>query len=468
MLRQSQVGVPTLVVAALVLISLAAFPLVGGQASLVIFLAYIALCIFMIGLLSLESDKLLFLSPLVFFVLWHVLVRDLVPAVPVLLTGFDYHYALRDFGPSDFEDLMLKKFLLTAGALIFFYAGLRYKFKFDSSLIWSFTDRRRVDIAQVLVLLVCVAGFLLYANAAGGLGRLLIERGMERADRYSMQVGAHYVMILRFGVVASLLYLAIRGRDLASLSIFALSIILTTALVYLATGSRSFVVNALAMSLIVSYAKNGRMHYGKILFAGLALLIFLGVGAEYRKAQRGVSSVSDVQLSVGLGESMRSALSELGHRTVGFSGELGILGRVPSERDYLFGSTYLSFIAAPVPRALWEDKPRGGGFETASYIFERDDLAIPPGNVGELYLNFGYVGVVVGMFVVGVLLSSFHSAYTRHRGALSLIFLVLSLFYLVPNTESLNTWIRAMALVPLAALLFGGLPRFSKTDRGQE
>ncbi len=57
-----------------------------------------------------------------------------------------------------------------------------------------------------------------------------------------------------------------------------------------------------------------------------------------------------------------------------------------------------------IPRVLWPDKPttsRGGWF--TRYIGVDYATAIAMTSFGELYWNFGFIGVAIGMFIIGSL-----------------------------------------------------------------
>ena len=76
-----------------------------------------------------------------------------------------------------------------------------------------------------------------------------------------------------------------------------------------------------------------------------------------------------------------------------------------------FGYQLLGPILFFIPRSIWADKPVGSG----SMIV--DELGIPiNGNVsapwiGEFYINYGYFGVLIFSFIVGVLLRSLDKKY---------------------------------------------------------
>ena len=74
----------------------------------------------------------------------------------------------------------------------------------------------------------------------------------------------------------------------------------------------------------------------------------------------------------------------------------------------LRGKTFADSILALIPRALWPDKPAVGGsgdlVSRATGILFAEGTSVGIGNVMELYINFGFWGIVSGFAVLGGLL----------------------------------------------------------------
>lgn len=75
--------------------------------------------------------------------------------------------------------------------------------------------------------------------------------------------------------------------------------------------------------------------------------------------------------------------------------------------SYLHGSTIIDAMLSLVPRALWSEKPifagSGSLVRDATGLMLSDISAWGVGNVMELYLNFGYAGVVLGFLLIAKL-----------------------------------------------------------------
>ncbi len=79
---------------------------------------------------------------------------------------------------------------------------------------------------------------------------------------------------------------------------------------------------------------------------------------------------------------------------------LFIMSKVPDVINYQYGYGYYVQVVNPVPRFLWPDKPTLDVGILMAQIYGDVDatgeakLTISPGLIGEMYLNFGVVGIV--------------------------------------------------------------------------
>lgn len=107
-----------------------------------------------------------------------------------------------------------------------------------------------------------------------------------------------------------------------------------------------------------------------------------------------------------------------------------ILEAFPGKLPYRHGTSLITWLVAPVPRALWPGKPAIGiGKELGPVVFQsRSGSGVPPGIIGELYLNFGLPGVFVALPLFGALLRSLYvtaSEYFPGKGAV-VVYAVIS------------------------------------------
>ncbi len=119
-----------------------------------------------------------------------------------------------------------------------------------------------------------------------------------------------------------------------------------------------------------------------------------------------------------------------------------IVDETPRRMPYQLGKTLLLWVVAPIPRTLWTSKPEISiGRPIADYIYQKRDETtagggVPPGFIGELYLNFSYFGVIVGMFIFGYFLHLFYEFFKKIRSN-SIFGMVIYLLAFLPFSINL-------------------------------
>lgn len=110
------------------------------------------------------------------------------------------------------------------------------------------------------------------------------------------------------------------------------------------------------------------------------------------------------------------------HNMLGFVKLSLVVDKMNSISHYKFGSTYMNWIFAPIPRSLWIEKPpvsTGLVMRKEIMPLPNGDLSsgIPPSFFTESFWNFGFIGLLVLPFVWGGYLNSLAKHLsTRVRG----------------------------------------------------
>lgn len=84
-----------------------------------------------------------------------------------------------------------------------------------------------------------------------------------------------------------------------------------------------------------------------------------------------------------------------------------IVSGTGSEVRFQYGHTLAPMLTAFIPRLIWPNKPdvqTGQLLNKEFRVSEVEFTYISPSHLGELYWNYGWAGVVIGMLVVGTLL----------------------------------------------------------------
>ena len=123
-------------------------------------------------------------------------------------------------------------------------------------------------------------------------------------------------------------------------------------------------------------------------------------------------------VSRGATGTLESSWDVVGDRTDHLALLADVSVKTPGSVPYWGGQTYLSLVGSFVPRALWPDKPEkrvGQDFGHRYGYLTRNDLSTSfnlPYPI-EFYVNFGEVGIVVGMLIVGVIFGLLDTFFNR-------------------------------------------------------
>jgi oligosaccharide repeat unit polymerase len=88
-----------------------------------------------------------------------------------------------------------------------------------------------------------------------------------------------------------------------------------------------------------------------------------------------------------------------------------IIKYVPEKLDYQYGKTFFNLLFKPIPSRIWPEKPQGAGYYVTKSLYPKHftaNASIATSLLGELYLNFHVVGIIVGMFLFGLVVSAFY------------------------------------------------------------
>lgn len=138
-----------------------------------------------------------------------------------------------------------------------------------------------------------------------------------------------------------------------------------------------------------------------------------------------------------------------------------VLDKVPETSPFLLGESLLSWVYAPIPRSLWENKPVALAFRFRHEIYDlpyTETSGYPPGVVVELYWNFGLAGVLIGMFILGVLLGAVYRSFrpliqAANPSAVVLYVCSINIFTQTVLGGDLSDAIIRLALVAIPLLL---------------
>jgi hypothetical protein len=212
---------------------------------------------------------------------------------------------------------------------------------------------------------------------------------------------------------------------------------------YTIAGSRSSMVFALILSLIVHSMATRRIRWLWYLIGGVTAITAIGGLGEIRRGTwKGSEGLSSTLSSITATDSFLGGVTELEQRGSFLNPVYPIMARVPDDVPYLLGTSYLTLVTAPIPRALWLGKPRSTGALVGQTFFD-SDAGMPPGPIGEALWNFGLPGVVL----VYILFGAFHRyifAWFNNspNTPLCIVIYSLTLLNLQPDVLSIINWLQ--------------------------
>lgn len=202
------------------------------------------------------------------------------------------------------------------------------------------------------------------------------------------------------------------------------------------TSSRGEVLYHLVYAVLIWHYLKRRISIRALTqVVGLAIGVFVTLAALRSVGQSNKTATIDEYLDVG-----KFIETAVGNRNwFDVSKTAHIIEAVPKKLEYQYGESFFTWIFAPIPRALWKEKPvvRVGPV-LGERIFQREVIrtGVPPGFIGELYWNFGIIGVPFGMYFLGFWLKFLYRSFSQHitqnRNAL-----LIYIFIMIPISLTL-------------------------------
>lgn len=376
------------------------------------------------------------------FSLGNVLLYFLIVSSP-LFCVYVYHFANKD--KYDIAMYWLEFRQLTGGQLLLFvgaatmFAGIAAMRLWPASpapgdeMHFSSTRMRWLAALVIIAAVVAIVGYMIDTNLtletlAEGLSKKRVHESTISDSAPRGSALTHWRFLggtLPQAVAIAYLVLIWRGRiEPERLDYGLIAVLVTTSLVipFLASTRTPILEIALIFVMLYHYYVR-RISLAKAAAFAVVALGLLGVLGQMRQ-------LPDTEREEGV-ERYLSVFEEV--IAASYAMDLGkmsvLVERVPKELPYLYGSSLVTIVPALVPRQVWPEKPliRIGFYVGQDVIQLNNETGIPPSFVGELYLNFGYAGVVAPMFLFGMLLGRVYTNAVNDRTMYSKLIYVLAI-----------------------------------------
>lgn len=259
------------------------------------------------------------------------------------------------------------------------------KFEADSKILYA---------AWFFIYVLCLVSMI-----SQGLSLNYIFSLGARGDRIAESENAALLFLANFGVSLIALWLIILVKTHNT----AMKLLLTfLCIVYLLMRNARWVVLIFIVSPVVYYYIKKRKAPSLLLIAvigGIGLTVFAWMQANRAALSTGgaISGWGENGLSLDL--LIAPFESDLNTYRTFYS----MMERYPSQYTYMYGKTFFYTLILFFPRFLWKGKPDNPVREliehSLNYRARISGTAVA--NVGEFYANFGILGVLLGMFLLG-------------------------------------------------------------------
>jgi len=325
--------------------------------------------------------------------------------------------------------------------------------------------------AGLIVLICSIASLVAFLQSTGGLdfSQLSKKRAIEVASGGEIVYGNAAYLRLGVSTSMSMLYVYIAycmrtdGKIGPSGFLFSLPFFLTGAALPFLSSSRGDVAYSL-IGLLVVYGAYKRVSVVSIGVLGLVAMSAFGLMTAMRFSDQQGTTEKFINPIIALAESGNG---------LSLSGTTIIMDGVPERLNYKLGTTYFTWLVAPIPRTVWLGKPEislGKEIKTEIYGQKAVKSGRPPGVLGEGYINFGIIGFLASAFVVGFLFrlvaNSFLPVLTSNLIVIALYYpIILNLSALANNGVS-QIIVRLLSdAIPVFLLIFAA-QIFSRRGRG--
>lgn len=292
---------------------------------------------------------------------------------------------------------------------------------------WSPT---RSELLAWTLLFVAIGALFLELLSIGGLSTYVLKFSQRRL---LIKSGLSYIKIATLAMPGILLlmgaWLAAPSRRRAMAFLLALPPVLLAS----ALGGQRWRDLTVLVAIVAAY-HFGRRRIPKAAL-GVLMVLIAGLFVYYGSQRSYIGTRQTAPSIVGTSNFYQNYVS---HQELSqFRNFVLMLEGVPGQLPFQHGATFLSVIpGAPFPTA---------GFLFSSTFYANlysGGTSIAPSLPGELYLNFGFPGIVVGMVLFGAALGLLEASFKRRRGSIGVIL------------------VYAYSIAPLGGLLRGDFTTF--------
>jgi oligosaccharide repeat unit polymerase len=306
-------------------------------------------------------------------------------------------------------DILVQALSLSLLGLICFYCG--YHIRLGKVIaqrlpLFAAESKRRLLRSVAFLLLISLFLLVFFLNAIGGL-QSFFRTGYQI---YKLEKNIEYLAVwANFVSPALLLFFHITHRSRTRISkVLFIVLLFGVSVLFFASGKRRYLFTLIFALLIYRHYAIRRFSANQVMLLGVVGFILMG----WWGLLRGLS-VEQLFIQQGWIAMREVSLSDLFYTVTG-EGEFNVVGAIlpqiieslsKGNLQYLFGMSYLQAPVIFIPKLLYPNRPQVLSEWYVSTYYPH--MAGEGGGRGffflaEAYLNFGTVGVVLLMFIAGI------------------------------------------------------------------
>ena len=395
-----------------------------------------------------------------FFVIYFIFAMGVRGVAVFTYQDSPYLVGLQDPDSLRFQSLLGWVFFYSALGLLALYAGYysgaavrlgeRMVRALDPGRLWK---RSRIVPVALVWMAIGLAGAMAYVQAFGGFRAVtgnLVFVATEGSLGHFWQIALmeFAVVGLHLLVVGNLTEPGGRLRWLPAVSGVTLVLFL-----YLITSSKFLILRAFVPLAIFYHLLRRRIHFAHMVLLLVAFGLLFPVFYAYRQfGLADMHALSD-QVQDTQGEAWLLQANVL-TRAYDADSFLMVLDRTGNTVPFRFGASLLDLTYFFIPRSLWPEKPMSYSLQFADHYYSDVRLGglnfVSPSLMGELYANFHVLGIVVGMWLLGLVMRASHGMAIRGGGPGALLYgyIFLTAIHMVEGSIAAQIEFALMGVVP--------------------
>ena len=284
-------------------------------------------------------------------------------------------------------------------------------------------DKRKLAKIAYVIFAACYILAIYYQLGRGVSLTYILTSGF--AGEQSDAVGESSLMFLsyfRYACVGAWAVAFAYGHNKAAKTI---TFVLLLGIVFF-SGTRAAVLVPILVPVVIHYVQKGKVP--SLVALGIAVGLLVLLFAVMQVTRGGVAAGAGFDIG---GSSLDDLFSPFYAEIDDFKVFYSILNVVPEHFGFLYGSQMILYsLILLIPRAIWPGKPLPQIYDIVGATYGNqaviNGVAYP--NLGEYYVEFGVVGIIVCMFILGLFCRYARNLYVKRQG-LSLSLVLYSLVY---------------------------------------